>query len=406
MPTTVVERYGSLSATGVAKESTFGTAVAATVFVPMTGNGLELDPGLFSPKVMFGQRDVNTFPLYGQYKNAGSLTFPLFPTQGITLLAGAIGADAAAGNGVTGSSPTNATTLNGTVSAGATTIVLTSATGYSNGNFVQVDVNGTGPTTTAEVRKITNVSTNTLTLDQALTYGHTNGCAISKVVAPYVHTITQSTTLPSFTVEKNIGNFESLQFAGAKINKYDLQMTNGNQEATCTVDLMAKSSAVLVTPTAIAVTNESPFVFAEATVSLFSQSVTQATNAQITIENGLKDTYTLNSSHNLQFLTPVTLKVSGKIDVVFTSFDDATWGYWTLMQGNNPTEGALSLTLTHPSSAGTIVLNLPRARIRSYGDAVKLEDVVMTTLNFDAFLNLTTLQTITATVTNSAYLPY
>src|SRR5579859_108109 len=294
MPTTVVERYGSLSATGVAKETTFGTPVAASVFVPMTGNNLELDPGLFSPKVMFGQRDVNTFPLYGQYKNAGSLNFPLFPTQGINLLAGAIGADAAAGNGVTGTGSASPNTLNGATIAGATTVTLTSATGYTANAFIQVDVNASGPTTTAEVRKIVSVSTNTLTLDTALTYAHANGAATKVVTAPFTHTITQATTLPSFTVEKNLGNFESLQFAGARINKFDMQVQNGNSEVACAVDLMAKSSAVLATPTAITVVNELPYVFAECTTSFNSQTISQTTNAEVTIENGLKDTFTFN----------------------------------------------------------------------------------------------------------------
>jgi len=404
MPTTVVERYGSLSATGFAKETTFGTPVTATTFVPMTGNSLELDPGLFGPKVMFGQRDVNTFPLYGQYKNAGSLNFPLFPTMGLALLAGSIGADGAVGSGVTGTGSASPNTLNGATIAGATTVTLTSATGYTNGSFIQVDVNGTGPTTTAEVRKITNVSTNTLTLDTALVYAHANGAATKVVTAPFTHSITQANTLPSFTVEKNLGNFESLQFAGAKVNKFDLQVSNGNSEAACSVDLMAKSAAVLATPTAITVTNESPYVFAECTTSFNSQSITQTTSAEVTVENGLKDTYTFNASHNLQFLTPVTLKVSGKTDLVFTSLDDATWGYWTQMTAG--TTGALSVALTHPASAGAVTLSMPKAVIRTSTDAVKMDDVIITTLNFDAYLNLSTLQTITATVVNANWLAY
>lgn len=405
MPTTVVERYGSLSATGIAKEATFGTPLTPTVFLPMTGNSLELDPGLFSPKVMFGQRDLNTFPLYGQNKIAGSLSAPLFPTMGVTLLAGSVGADGAAGNGVTGTGSASPNTLNGATIAGATTVTLTSATGYTVGSYIQVDVNASGPTTTAEVRKISSVSTNTLTLDSALVYAHANGAATKVVTAPFTHTFTPANTLPSFTMEKNLGNFESLQFAGARVNKLGLQVSNGNQEAALSVDLMAKAAAVLSTPTAIAVTNENPYVFAECTASIFSQAVTQATAIDFSIENGLKDTYTFNSSHNLQFLTPLTLKSSCKIDLVFTSLDDATWGYWTQMV--NQTEGALTFSLTHPASAGTVTITMPRNRIRTSTDAVKMDDVIITSLQFDAFLNFTTLQSITATVVSpSAYVAY
>lgn len=404
MPTTVVERYGSLSATGFVKEAVFGTAVTPTVFLPMTGNGLELDPGLFSPKVMFGRRDVNTFPLYGQNKIAGSLSAPLFPTQGMAMICGAIGTDAAAGAGVTGTGATSATTLNGATLAGATSIVLQSATGYAQGSYIQVDVNGTGPTTTAEVRKISTLVTTTATLDSALTYAHASGAAVAVVTAPYTHTIAQGVTLPSFTVEKNLGGFESLKFAGARVNKLGLSVSAGNQEATTTLDLMAQSAVVQASPTAITVVNESPYVFAESTATIFGTATTQVSSVDISIENGLKDTYTFNSSHNLQFLSPVTVKASIKVDLVFTSLDDTDWGYWTKMV--NGTEGALLATLTHPTSAGTVAINFPRCRIRTSTDAVKMEDIILTTLNFDAYYDFTTSRTVNATVTNANYLPY
>lgn len=405
MPTTIVERYGSLSATGVAREATFGTPLTPTSFLPMTGNGIELDPGLFWPKVMMGQRDTNIFALYGQYKVAGAVTGPLFPSNGALFMTAAIGSDAAAGYGVTGSTPANSTTLNGATTAGATSVTLTSATGYATNGFVQVDTNNTATPTTAEVRKITNVTSNTLTLDQALTYAHNNGATVTTVVAPYTHTVAQANTLPSLTVEKNLGGFESLQFAGARINKLGINVQATNTEASINADIIAKSATVLTTPSTIAVTNESPYVFAEATLSLFSQSLIQAQTVDLSIENGLKPTYTFNQAHTLQFLTPVTRTLSAKCDLVFTSLDDATWGYYTQMV--NAGEGALSLTLTHPSSAGSFTLTMPRARIKTYGDAVKMEDVILTTLNIDVALNIPTLTTVTGTIVNSGvYLPY
>jgi len=402
VPTTVVERYGSLSATGLAREATFGTPVVPTGFVPMTGNELQLDVGLFSPKVMFGQRDLNTFALYGQYKLAGALSAPLFPSNGAMLIAGAIGPDAQAGFGVTGTVGTGSTTLSGGSSAGATTITVTSAAGLSQNQVIQIDVNNTSTPTTAECRKITNITTNTLTLDSALTYAHLTGVAVIGVVAPYTHSVQQANSLSSFTVEKNLGGFDSLQFAGARINKFNISTQNGDTEATFSADLVAKSSAVLDSPSAISIVNESPFVFAEATVSLFSQSVLQATDFSMDVENGLVSTYTFNASHNLQFLTPVTRRVSGKIDVVFTSLDDATWGYYTQMV--NGTSGALTFTLAHPASGGSIIFTLPKVYIKLATDAVKMEDVIMTSLSYEAFLNLSTLQTISATVIDSNYL--
>ena len=141
--------------------------------------------------------------------------------------------------------------------------------------------------------------------------------------------------------------------------------------------------------------------------------VSQISNITIDIENGLKPTYTFNGSHDLQFLTPLTRKISGQMDVVFTSLDDATWGYFNIMQ--NQIQGSLSLSFTHPvtgtgsqatPSNGAFSISLPAVNFAKYADAIKLDDVVMTTLNWEAAYSLSTATTISSTVTNKQYLPY
>jgi len=369
----------------------------------MTGNELQLDPGLFSPKVMFGQRDVNTFPLFGQYKNSGGLSAALFPTNGALFIPGAIGPDAQPAFGVTGAAGSGSTTTSAPITAGATSFTVTSATGFSQNQVIQIDTNNTVGPTTAECRKITNIVSTTITVDSALNYNHASGVAMVGVVAPYTHLIQQANQLSSFTIEKNLGSWESLQFAGARVGKLSIAATATDAEATMTVDAVAKSVAVLSSPSAITITNESPFVFAEATVSLFGQSVLQASSFTMDIDNGLKSTYTMNTTHNLNFLTPVTRHVSGKIDVVFTSLDDATWGYFNQMIAG--TSGTLTLTLAHPASGGSIAFTMPKVLLKKAADAVKFEDVIMTSLEYEVFLNLATLQTISATVINQTYLP-
>jgi hypothetical protein len=403
---TVVERFGSLSATGMATEPGFGQATLPTTTLPMTGNALELDPGLFSPQVMMGQRDMNIFPLYGEYKCAGSVTGPLFATNGALAIPAAIGPDSSAGNGVTGSSPSNSTTLSAAITTvGATSFGITSATGYAVGSYIQIDVNNTTGPTTAEVRKITALSGTTVTVDVALKYTHANAAPISKVVGPFTHTVVQANQLGSLTVEKEIGDYESLQFTGSRVNKFGVSVSAGNTEATVNIDLMAQAANILDTPSTPNVLSESPFVYAETTLSAFGQNILQATSADMEIENGLKDTFTLNQSHNLQFLTPLTRLVTCKTDVVFTSLDDPTWGYWSQMVAGQ--EGPLNLTFAHPSNGGSVTFNCPRARIKTNSDALKMSDVVLTTLEFDAFLSLTSLTTISATIVSpTQYLPF
>lgn len=474
---TITERYGSLSATGLAKETTFGTPVSASTFLPMTGNTMEMEPGWFSPHVMQAARDLQIYNLYGEYKFHGALTGPLFPSNAIQLMVASIGQDNAVGTGIfgtiatptsttsTGSTAAGATsitltsaagfvtgqeividtgqlqearkisnvvgsvitvadalffahasgitvttgtttTLNGALTAPTSTVVVTSATGIVTGSFIQIDVNSVSGATTSEVRKVTNVVTNTLTIDQAITYNHANGAQVILVTTPYTHTLTQQNTLPSLTVEKNLGSFQSLQFAGCRVNKFDLKAPVGNNPVDITADMMGQSVATLGTPTPVTITSESPFVFAEATLTAFGNSRFDARNISMSIENGLKETYTYSGNHGPSFITPVTVHGMGTFDVVWSSLTDATFGDFTKMQGG--TLGSLLFSVIHPSSAGTITVFHPQIVLAKYTNDVKMEDVILSTMTYEATRPLTgnTQFTVQAFVVNSVYLPY
>lgn len=71
-------------------------------------------------------------------------------------------------NGVVGTS----SSLSGSVASGAASVVVASATGFSVGEIISVG--GTG-TTAEEVRRVTNISAGTLTLNSALYQGHASG---------------------------------------------------------------------------------------------------------------------------------------------------------------------------------------------------------------------------------------
>ena len=89
-PETITARIGATSATGFGLETVFSTAVAPSNWLPMTGNTIDFDPGFFSPEVMLGYRDRNTFGLYGQFKYEGQLDAPVFTDNGIIALCAAI----------------------------------------------------------------------------------------------------------------------------------------------------------------------------------------------------------------------------------------------------------------------------------------------------------------------------
>jgi hypothetical protein len=383
----------------------FGTAVTPTNNVPWTGIPLQPDPGLFYAKASVGTRDTNVFPLYGQYKFAGSVDGPLFPTNSIPLLIAAIGADGGRtgqllGNGVTGTTPTSATTLNGSTIVGATSVTLTSASGYATGNYIQIDANVAG-VTSSEVRQIT--LSGLVATVSALSFAHTTGCVISKVVAPFVHTIVRQDILDSLTVEKNYGGFQSMQFAGSRVNKFSMKLEATNTDAHFTTDIMSKNYVILDTPSPVSIVAEAPFMFVEYTFTMFGTNLVNVTGLTLDIENGLKDTFTMNQTHVLQYLTALSFKCSGTIDAIWNSLDDATYGYLTKVF--NATSGALNITLTQPSGAGAISINLPQMRLSKNTDDVKLDGLIMTTLDWEAERQLSSSSTITATVSNATPTP-
>lgn len=404
---TITEADGALSATGLAKEAAnaYGTPVLPTTFLPSSGNGMETDPGWFSPTLMMALRDKQVYNLQGEEHNVGSLDGPLFPSNAMALLVASIGADAIAGSGVTGTTGTGTTTLATGVSAGATSISLTSSTGFTTGQTIQIDVNGTGPTTTAECRTIT-LSGTTATFTPGLVYGHLSTAAIKGVVAPFTHTITQANTLPSLTIEKNIGGMQSLQYAGCRVNKFDLKAPVGNEPCAITADMMGQSVAILDTPSGVSVANELPFVFVEASVSFFGTTRAEAGNLTLSIENGLKETYTYSGNHGPSFITPINLHVSGTIDMVWSSLDNATYGDFTKLI--NQTTGVLNVTLAHPASGGSIEFLVPQVVLSKDDMDLKAEDIVLSAITWEASrpLSGSSQFTIGCTVINSQPVAY
>lgn len=403
---TITERPGSLSATGIAKEATFGTPAVSSAYLPMSANTMDEDPGWFSPTLMQGLRDKQIYNLQGEAKFAGAVTGPIFPSNAMELLVASIGQDAAPGYGVTGSTPTSATTLASGITANTNNISLASASGYAVGSIIQVDVNAPGTPTTTECRKIATLVGTAGTVDSNWTYNHANGVAVNVVVAPFTHTINQANSLPSLTVEKIIGGYQSLQFAGCRVNKFDLKAPVGNTAVEISADMMGRSVAVLDSPTSPSVANELPYVFTEAALTVFGGTRNDVTNTTVSIDNAVKETYTYSGQHGPSFLTPVSLHTSGAIDLVWSSLDDSTYGDFSRMA--NQTLGAYSFTLAHPTNGGSITINQPQVVLSKFGSDVKFDDVVMSTLTYEASRALTggSQYTINAVVLNNVYLAY
>lgn len=368
---------------------------------------------------MMGTRDVNVFPLYGQEKIAGTIDGPLFPVNMAPLFVGGVGTD----NGQTGSTP-GGTPKVGTVAsavAGATTLTYTVVSGSAPvaNDYFQIGSatlgSGAGLIAGSQVVKVTSVSGGgpyTLTVP-ALSYkvdttGNGGaGLNAGNVQAPFFHNVVEANSLPSFTIEKNLGSYQSEQYAGCRMNKIDLKLPATNNEATMTADVIGQSVAILDSPTAVVVDQAPPFVFAEGSISLFGQSLITVTSAELSLENTVKDTYTVQNQHTAQYVTPTSRKVTGKLTLVFTSLDDSTYGYFnkSMPSLGTPTQGAISLSLTHPGTSGSLAITLPQCNIQKYADDIKVGDVIMTNLDFTASYQFSSASSMSSILGNSINTP-
>ena len=398
----------------------FGSSVGASLYVPFTDCTIEADPGLFFPEVMMGQRDKQIFALYGQSIYSGGVSAPVFPTNGIPLLVGAIGVDgglipgaaaAGTGQGVVAGSVSNTTTLTASVAAGATTVHVAAAASISIGTVIQIDINVPSVPSTAECRKAASVSGTTITLDVALNYTHQSGAVVYATITSgnYTHTIIQQNLLPSWTIEKCLGGYQSEQYVGCRVGKYDLKCEASNTEVNFTADIIGKGVSVLDTPSTVSVINEAPYIFAGLNLYALGASIAQAGSLEIAIDNALKPTYTFNQSHDLQFLTPTTRQVNGTFDAVFTSLDDTDWGYFNKMLSRTGAGTQGSLVANFAGAGGTsLAITLAQINLSKYADDLKLDDVIMSSISYEGSLALgdTPPTTISATAVNVSYLPY
>jgi hypothetical protein len=424
----IVQVPGNLSGFGLSKETTPGTPVLPVQFEPFTTCNIIPETGLFFPPVMMGVRETDVFALYGQEKLAGPVDGPLFPVNGISLFVGAIGTDNA-------QSGTLGSTKNGTITAaakGATSLTYAVVGGGAPvaNEYIQIGpavatlglsaIPFSGGPAGTQVVKITSVagttSPYTLTVPalqfKVDTVGNgAAGLVAQNVVAPFYHNVAPANTLNSYTIEKNLGGKQSEQYAGCQIDSYNLKCPTTNSEVSFSAAVMGLAVATLSSPTAVAVDSGNPFVFAEGSLSFQGNVMTTATNVEIDIQNTIKDTYTVGTSHLPTYLTATTRKFSAKCTAVFSSLTDAAWGYFTqafpsIAPSSTPVVGALSLTLTHPSGGGIIGINFPQVNIDKIGDDVKVGDVITQSLDLTPSYDISLGYAIQAYVANNAWSAY
>jgi len=134
---------------------------------------------------------------------------------------------------------------------------------------------------------------------------------------PCVHTLTNETTLPSFTL--NFGyqhtNDHALDYMGCMVNKMDLSCSKG-EFLKCTMEVIAQDGTdhafrsyqtgdAMKKYPAVGINSIRPFAYSDVEVTINDETYTQVDNIRMTINNNLLAEPTLNNDTNLRIAEPI-----------------------------------------------------------------------------------------------------
>lgn len=421
VPTQYISNYGFL---GLAKESTFGTPVAATDYFAFESEGFETDPGVKPVPTIRGTRAENNVFYLGEIKSVGKIAMPFYPLSGMRLFAAALGNDTfVAGSGGI------LTPVIGTVTSSGTGGVLGAATyGYK---VTAVNANGeTTPSAEATVT-VASGSTNENTVNWTAStgatgykiYGRTSGgpwkfIAQVGAVTTYVDTgvivptyapPTANTTdsgathtmipneagIPSLTIEKALANLESLQYAGCLINKAGFKLAT-NAPAKVDWDIIGQVDAQ-ITPSTPTYFPDTPYSLANIAVTKFGVADTNVTMCDFEIDNGVKEVYTFSGQRYSTLNYSGSRKITGKVTTILQSLTD----YNNALAG---TPGNLIVTMTQGANSCTITM--PKIVWGKPSQPLKLGELIYQDLPFTAYYlagQAFDLQAVVVNSFNSAY---
>ena len=211
---------------------------------------------------------------------------------------------------------------------------------------------------------------------------------------PATHTIKpdqpNAKSWKTLTVEYNRAGLDSRQFAGAYFNKMSLKFTS-KEVATVMYDWLAMTDAN-VTPTTPSWGTSNPLALADYTVSVLGSPDISVMTTDINLDNGAKQYWTFNSSNYPQAIPPLKRVVTGQWTNIVQS---AT--YYTDMLA--ATTGAFVFTATQGSNS--VEVNLPKIIITKIAEPLKVGEVFIFTVDFQALWDSVTSLDIEAIVVNT-----
>ena len=405
---------GALGWFAYAKETTWGTAVTKTGFVNAAGSGflpiesenLGVNPNYAYSSSIKATRDADTYAFQGQQVTTGQITYPLYPDLGAEFLIGMLGTESM----TIGSSPTSSTTL-ASGSAAATTTISTTAT-FTTNDIIQVDDLASGKAEIRKVSGVTGAGPYTVTLDSALTFAHSNGATVAKVVAPYSHYGAPANTLNSYTFIKYLGldgstatareytGMVPAKFKAAVDNKGEVKVTadfTGLDESTLT----GTSIPTFVAPTTQPVNwGTSKLATAAVGTDIDGSFTTQADfqTGDIELDNMVKSVYGLAGQVTPTHVLPTERRTQGKVNAYWAG--DALI-YTPFRAG---THTALQFQLLNATGRGAVI-SLPEVVWEKFSAPLKLADVIYQDLSYRALYNASIGSGVQIKVVNDEYLP-
>ena len=358
-------------------------------FTPGVWESIELpDPAMeIEPRYFLGTESRRNF--YAAYKGqqsfSGTLSnFELLNGYPLRFPLGTVattGTDSGGGGG---------SVTDGITYKGQYEFDVDSGTGYAADDYIQI---GTG--TTAEVRKVTAVSTNNIFIDYPVLFEHASGETCNEVIAPYTHTIIEAVELPGVSWQvKNRDSSETStndwvrRYFGGKIGQATLTAEEGgtlrmswesapfinmnhNQYANDSDTDMNKYDSAQLATTVEFPTSE-PYYFSQGSITMFGEEFARITNFTININNNLEPRYFIRNDGSER--TPSEIfegrrEYSMTASVVLPDSIAATSTTSTLFKellsegdyGSGMTGFDIDLVFTRTATTDTFTINIPAA---------------------------------------------
>ena len=332
------------------------------------------------------------------------------------------GTDSGAGGSVT----------DGITYAGQYEFDVDSSSGYAVNDYIQI---GTGAT--AEVRKVTAVSSNNIWVDYPVLFEHDTDETCNEVTSPYTHTIVEAVELPSISWQvKNTDSAETAanawirRYFGGKIGQATITAEEGgtlrmsgesapfidmnhNQYDDTARTIVNKWDASNLAATVEFPTSE-PYYFSQGAITLFGVEFARITNFTLNINNNLEPRYFIRNDGSER--TPSEIyegrrEYSMTATIVLPDSISATDTTRTLFKellsegdyGSGMSGFDIDLVFTRTATTDTLTINIPAnqdgasgtggnnqgAFIRSANTSVSTENPVSTEVDI-LFRNMST----------------